>query len=112
HAHLFKTMPKTEPQVDVLVLGEHPATYLAAALLRHKAKLRVVHTIIPGEPDVDRLVIINTTFFTLPPRVAPLRRKFDTVSVYGLQFLSTDPQVRSEYRSKTALAFVASYKQV
>ena len=105
-------MAKNSPDVDVLVLGEHPATYLSAALLRQKSKLRVVHTTIPGEPDVDRLVIINPSFFTLHPLLEPLRRKLDLVAVYGLQFLSDDPSVRSEYRSKATLAYVASYKQV
>ena len=105
-------MAKTEPQIDVLVLGEHPATYLSAALLRQKSKLRVVHTTIPGEAEVDRLVVINPSFFTLHPLLEPLRRKLDLVAVYGLQFLSDDPSVRSEYRSKAALAYVASYKQV
>jgi flavin-dependent dehydrogenase len=105
-------MAKTEPPVDVLVLGEHPSTYLVAALLRHKSKLRVVHTVIPGEGEADRLVIINPSFFTLHPLLEPLRRKLDTVAVYGLQFLSDDPEVRSEYRSKAALSYVASYKQV
>ena len=105
-------MAKSSPDVDVLVLGEHPATYLSAALLRQKSKLRVVHTTIPGEPEPDRLVVINPSFFTLHPMLEPLRRKLDLVSVYGLQFLSDDPTVRSEYRSKAALSYVASYKQV
>ena len=105
-------MAKTEPQIDVLVLGEHPATYLSAALLRQKSKLRVVHTTIPGEAEVDRLVVINPSFFTLHPLLEPLRRKLDLVAAYGLQFLSDDPSVQSEYRSKAALAYVASYKQV
>ena len=105
-------MAKSLPGVDVLVLGEHPATYLSAALLRQKSKLRVVHTTIPGEAEIDRLVIINPSFFTLHPLLEPVRRKLDLVSVYGLQFLSDDRAVRSEYRSKGALAYVASYKQV
>jgi hypothetical protein len=73
----------------VLVLGEHPATYLSAVLLRQKTKLRVVHTTIPGEAEPDRLVIINPSFFTLHPLLEPLRRKLDLVSVYGLQFSPT-----------------------
>ena len=105
-------MAKSLPGVDVLVLGEHPATYLSAALLRQKTKLRVVHSTIPGEPEADRLVVINPSFFTLHPLLEPLRRKLDLVSVYGLQFLSDDPAVRSEYRSKAALVYIASYKQV
>ena len=52
-------MAASVAKLDVLVLGEHPATYLAAALLRHKTKLRVVHATIPGEAEPDRLVIVN-----------------------------------------------------
>ena len=105
-------MTKTLPDVDVLVLGEHPAAYLSAALLRHKTKLRVVHTTIPGEGEKDRLVIVNPSFFTLHPLLEPLKRKLDLVAVYGLQFLSGNPEVQSEYRSKSALVYIASYKQV
>ena len=97
---------------DVLVLGEHPATYLAAALTRHKSKVHVLHATIPGQEPTDRLVILNPEFFSLHPLLEGLRRKLDLVSVYGVQFLSDDPNVRSEYRSKSALAFVASYKDV
>jgi len=105
-------MAKSSPDVDVLVLGDHPATYLSAALLRQKTKLRVVHTTIPGNGEADRLVIINPQFFTLHPLLEPLKRKLDLVAVYGLQFLSDDPAVQSEYRSKAALSYVASLKQV
>jgi flavin-dependent dehydrogenase len=105
-------MAKPPPDVDVLVLGEHPSTYLSAALLRQKTKLRVVHTTIPGNGEADRLVIINPQFFTLHPLLEPLKRKLDSVAVYGLQFLSDDPAVRSEYRSKSALSYIASLKQV
>jgi flavin-dependent dehydrogenase len=107
-------MAKSAPSAiaDVLVLGEHPATYLAAALLRQKTKLRVVHSTIPDDDKADRLVVINPSFFSLHPLLEPLRRKLDLCAVYGLQFLSDDPAVRSEYRSKTILSYVASYKQV
>ncbi len=42
-------MAKNDPQTDVLVLGEHPSAYLAAALLASQSKLRVVHTTIPDD---------------------------------------------------------------
>lgn len=101
-----------DPTADVLVLGEHPAAYLTAALLRQKTKLRVVHSTIPDEDIPDRLVVINPSFFSLNPMLEPLKRKLDLVPIYGLQFLSDEPAVRSEYRSKSILAYVASYKQV
>lgn len=106
-------MPKADaPQPDVLVLGEHPAAYLTAALLRQKGKLRVLHATIPTEPDRDRLVLVNASFFSLNPALEPLRRKLEMTSVYGLQFLSADPSVRSEHRGKSAMGHVASYRAV
>jgi hypothetical protein len=98
--------------LDALVLGEHPAAYLAAALLKHKTKLRVAHTTIPGESEPDRLVLINPALFSLHPLLEPLKRKLEMTPVYGLQFLSDDPATRSEHRSKSALAYVSTYKAV
>src|SRR5687767_2739097 len=104
-------MATTAPQqLDVLVLGEHPAAYLTAALLRHKTKLRVAHSTIPGEAKPDRLVVLNPAFFALHPLLEPLKRKLDMTAIYGLQFLSDDAATKSEYRSKAALAYVTTYK--
>jgi hypothetical protein len=105
-------MAKSEPQVDVLVLGDHPAAYLAAALLRHKSKYRIVHSTIPGEVWPDRLVMINPEFYELHPLVAGLKRKIQTRGTYGLQFLADNPAVKSEYRSKSLTACVASFRDV
>jgi hypothetical protein len=105
-------MPTSVAPLDVLVLGDHPAAYLTAALLRHKTKLRVAHTTIPGEAEPDRLVVINPALFSLHPLLEPLKRKLETTPIYGLQFLSDDPATRSEHRSKSALAYVSTYKAV
>jgi hypothetical protein len=105
-------MAKSPPQqVDVLVLGEHPAAYLAAALLRHKSRLRVVHATIPGPQPPDRLVLVNPAFYKLHPLLEPLRRKLRANGIYGLQFLADDG-TRAEYRSKSAVNAVASLKDV
>lgn len=106
----MKTKPA--PQPEVLVLGEHPAAYLAAALIHHQAKVRVTHSTIPGDREADRLVVINPAFFALHPLLEPLKRKLEMTAIYGLQFLSDDPAVRSEHRSKSALAYVTSYKGI
>ena len=97
---------------DVMVLGEHPASYLAAALIRSDRKIRVVHCRIPGPDEPDRLIVINPAFFSLHPLLAPLQRKLESTALYGLQFLSDDPAIKSEHRSKSALACVASYHDV
>ena len=105
-------MAKTEPQLDVLVLGEHPSAYLAAALIAGNSKLRVLHTTIPDDSQPDRLVVINPEFFKLHPLLEPLRRKLEMVATYGLGFLSHDAAIRSEYRNKSISAYIASYKAV
>lgn len=105
-------MAKSEHQVDVLVLGDHPAAYLAAALLRHKSKFRIVHSTIPGETWPDRLVMLNPAFYDLHPLVEGLKRKLETRGTYGLQFLADDPAIKSEYRSKSVTAAVGSFREV
>ena len=109
-------MPKTQPQrpaVDVLVLGEHPAAYFAAALLKQKSKLNVLHSTIPDKRPPDRVVLINPKMFELDPLLGGgLKRRIDCTSIYGMQFLSDDVATRSEYRSKTVLGSLAMYKDV
>ncbi|MDB5297462.1 MAG: hypothetical protein JWO31_3445 [Phycisphaerales bacterium] len=102
------------PPLDALVLGGHPAAYLAATLLHvgdGKAKpLRVVHACIPGEHDPDRLVLVNPAVFGLHPLLEPVRKRLDLTPVYGVQFVSDDPAVRSEHRAKAAVVYAASTK--
>lgn len=105
-------MPKCDPQLDVLVLGEHPSAYLAAALLRLKSKFRILHAVLPEHRLRDRLVLVNPAFFSLHPLLEPLKRKLQARSVYGLQFLADDPQTRSEYRSKSAVGSIAHLKDL
>lgn len=105
-------MAKPEPTLDVLVLGEHPAAYLCAALLKYKSTLHVIHSTLPGESWPDRLVIVNPALFALHPLLEPLRRKIELTAVYGLRFLSDAPGVSSEYKNRSALAFVAPYRSV
>jgi flavin-dependent dehydrogenase len=105
-------MPKSDSQFDVLVLGEHPAAYLCAALLRFKSKLRVLHALLPGESWPDRLVIINPALFELHPLLEPVRKKVDLNPIYGLRFLADTPDLASEHRSRSAIAYVSGYKAI
>ena len=105
-------MPKSDSQVDVLVLGEHPAAYFCAALLRFKSKLRVLHALLPGESWPDRLVIINPALFDLHALLEPVRNKVDLNPIYGLRFLADTPDLSSEHRSRAALAYVCGYKGI
>jgi hypothetical protein len=104
--------PSTQVAVDVLVLGGHPVAYLAAALLKQKSKLNVLHACLPDERHLDRLVLINPEMFELHPLLHPMRRKLDSTAIYGLQFLSDNPETRSEHRGKSTVTLVASYKDV
>jgi len=105
-------MAKVTEHPDILVLGEHPAAYLAAALLKLKSKLRVVHCCIPEERTVERLVLVNPKLFTLHELLKPLERKLECKQVYGAQFLADEPPTRSEHRSKASLGAVMSYKEI
>jgi hypothetical protein len=109
---MSKSEAKHESPIDVLVLGEHPAGYLVAALLRHKSKLRIVHATIPDESPDDRLVTINPALFDLHPLLSGLRRKLNLVGLYGLDFLADDPATRSQFRTKSPVVFVTRYKSV
>ena len=106
-------MPRSDDQsADVLVLGCHPAAYLAAMLLRLKGNLRILHSTIPGEPVADRLVLVNPAFFGLHPLIEPLRRRLGGTAIYGLRFLSSDPPAACEYRSRSTVGLVVHLKQV
>jgi len=105
-------MAKSSPQPDVLVLGEHPCAYLAAALLRAAGPLRVIHGRIPGEEHPDRLVVINPALFKLHPFLDRAKASIDLTDLNGLQFLADDPAVSSEYRDKSVAAQIAAFRQV
>lgn len=105
-------MAKPPNQVDVLVLGEHPSAYLAAVLLRQSDKLKVMHSTIPAERSIERLVIVNPKFYSLHKLLEPLKRKIDSTAIHGLQFLGDQPDQHSEFRSKAAVVSISSYQQI
>jgi flavin-dependent dehydrogenase len=106
-------MPKSAPVPDVIVMGEHPAAYLCAVLLRQRGALNVVHTCLPHEHPPDRLVTINPDFFDLHQLLQPLKKKLKLSAVWGLQFLGDDASLISEpHRDKSPLAYVATYRDV
>ena len=103
---------KPESSADVLVLGEHPSTYLCAALLRNETSLRVIHATIPDEKPVDRICLLNPAFFSLHKLLEPLKRKLDLTTIYGAEFLADEVETRSEYRSKATMAYTVNYKDL
>jgi flavin-dependent dehydrogenase len=98
--------------IDVLVLGEHPATYLCAALLKQIPKLRVAHSTIPGEKAPDRACLVNPAFFSLHKLLEPLKRKLDLTSLYGIQFIADEPHISSTFRGKSCAVHSVCYKDV
>jgi flavin-dependent dehydrogenase len=96
---------------DVLILGDHPCAHLAAAVLQQRSeKIRVLHASGPGEIHRDRLVVLNPGFFDLHKLLAPLKRKLKLVPIHGLKFLADDPQVRSEWTSRSIVGYVAHFR--
>jgi hypothetical protein len=110
----MKAMPKPPSVIafDVLVLGDHPSAYLAATLLKHKAKLRVGHAELESPDSDDRLVTINPALFDLHPLLSGMGRKLPTTGVYGIRFLADQPDTSSESRGKSAVVCTAKYKEV
>lgn len=102
-------MKKSQDPFDVLVLGNHPASYLGALLTGSKSKLRVGHVSIADENQPDRLCLLNSKFFTLHPSLEPLKKKLPESSAWGIEFLCDDGSTRSVHRGKTAVAAVVSY---
>src|SRR6266516_2559034 len=109
-------MPKATPQLDVLVLGQHPCAYLAADMLHSKPHaLNVAHSTIPGDDPPDRLVLLNPQLFALHKPLEKARKKLELTAVWGVVFLSDDGQTRGEWRTKSATtptALVASYNDL
>jgi flavin-dependent dehydrogenase len=104
-------MAKAEPQLDVLVLGEHPSTFLAATLLR-RSRFRVLHSLLPSGVAADRLVVVNPKLFDLDKSLAPLKRKVDLEGIYGAQFLGPTRETRSEHHSRSIMVAIASYREM
>ena len=105
-------MAKSNPQPDVLVLGQHPCAYLAAWLMLEKPGVSVAHATIPGDSTPDRLLIINPQLFQLHKPLEKVRKKLELTPVYGVVFLASDDQMRGEYHSKTPIAHIGCYSNV
>lgn len=105
-------MKKAQDVFDVLVLGNHPASYFAATLIGSKSKLRVGHISIPDEHQPDRLCLLNPRFFALDSSLEGLKKKLAANTSWGVEFLCDDGENRSAYRAKAAVATVVSYAAV
>ena len=90
----------------MLVVGDHPAAHLAAALVADR-KARVVHWV-PGESgDADRLVRVNPALFDLHKRLVPLRDSLDLSPLHGVAFLADDAPTAGIHAADEPAAYVA-----
>ncbi len=103
----------SEP-LDVLVLGDHPAGYVAAAALGGKgSKLRVGLAPLPDPQPDDRLVTLNPALFDLHPVLAAARADVPVTAVHGAKFLSDDGKTAATYDpGKKAVIYTARYRDV
>ena len=104
-------MSKAHPQPDVLVLGSHPACFLAGALLQGEGIPALLATI-PEQSTPDRLVLVNPKFFELNKLTAALKKMPELTAIQGLKFLHDDAATSSEYVSKSPVAYIAPYEQI
>ncbi|HEV7299473.1 MAG TPA: hypothetical protein VGN72_08935 [Tepidisphaeraceae bacterium] len=92
---------------DVMVLGDHPCTYVAALLLKQGGVARVQHVTIPTDATPNRAVLVNPKLFELHKSLARWRDAQPLVPVHGMRFLSDDPATSSQHVADEPLAYVA-----
>lgn len=102
---MMDLMANPDGGIDVLVLGDHPCTYLAASLLHDKKPLRVLHATIPHDTTPDRVVYINPAIFKLHKLVENARKSMSLTPIHGLVFLGDDEDNRSEHRTAAAIGY-------
>ncbi len=107
-----RLMTVASPSVDVLVLGEHPSAYLAAALLGRKNRLSVIHSTIPRQSPDNRLGLINPALFKLHPLLNNMQQRLPLCATYGTQFLADDPGVESQPHAEDAAVYIAAFADV
>lgn len=106
-------MRKAGENPDVLVLGDHPCTYLAAAFLKtSQTSLRVLHAPLSKTDAHDRLLLVNPAFFDLHKSLAAVKSALHLTPVHGLTFLADDPATRREHSTGAPAAFVVSAPQL
>ncbi len=92
---------------DVIVLGDHSCTYIAATLLVAHGVPRVRHVVIPTDPPANRAVLINPDLFKLHKLLTPLREAIPVTPVNGVQFLCDDRDISGKYSDEAPIAYVA-----
>lgn len=105
-------MSLTQNDYDVIVLGDHPCTYVAASLLAAKGSRRVLHVVIPTDRSTNRAVLLNPHLFKLDKSLSSLANQIELMPVTGVRFLCDDLGTTSEHVAAAPLAFVARMHDV
>lgn len=103
-------MPHPPTVFDVLIVGNHPASHLAASILAQTASLKIAHATLPNPDPVPPVALLNPALFGLHPLLKPLKRKIPATPIHGIQFLNPEKSVES--RSRGALTSLVLYKDV
>lgn len=104
-------MSSEDSCVEVLIVGNHPCSYLAAALLREKPALRVLHVCRQTQRD-HRLALLNPAFYSLHPMLAAVEKSLKLSPIFGLKFLSDDPAMSCEHCAEKPMVYVCDYQEM
>ncbi|HEY1686856.1 MAG TPA: hypothetical protein VGG19_18995 [Tepidisphaeraceae bacterium] len=97
--------------VDILVIGSHPCSYLAAALLRDEPALSVMHVNSNTRPQ-RKLATLNPAFFALHPSLKPLEEKLKLRAMHGLKFLADDFSVFCQHCDQNTMTYVCEIAEL
>lgn len=104
-------MLDSDTKVDCVILGNHPCSYFAAALLRVEPALSVLHLAPPCPPE-NRLVMLNPAFFSLHPVLEGIAKQLSMTAIHGLKFLADDSATACEHRQSAAMAHVCNVAEL
>jgi flavin-dependent dehydrogenase len=99
-------------EFDVIVLGDHPCTYIAALLLRRHGVHRVAHVTIPTDATSDRAVLINAKVFSLDPVLEPWRDSVELTPILGIHFLGDNPSIHCSHASTFPLGYCGKLGEI
>lgn len=100
-------MPTSATDCDVLVLGDHPCTYVAVVLLRKAGVKRVRHLVIPTDTTPSRPVLVNPDVFEIDKTLVGWQKNVALSAVNGVHFLGNDVGTHNRHDAKEPIAFVA-----
>jgi hypothetical protein len=100
-------MATSATDCDVVVLGDHPCTFVAAILLRKAGVKRVRHLVIPTDTTPSRPVLVNPDIFAIDKVLAGWQKDVPLTPVQGVHFLGDDAGTHNRHDAGRPIAFVA-----